>query len=73
MRFHQSKDTSVITDIPVTFRSEVFTNANLTNLDLQIAVALKQFEECIDAFQKNGSGWVAHDLLNITLSKFTCF
>ena len=69
MRFHQAKDPSIITDLPVTFRSEVFPLTNVIKLDIQIAVALKQFGEFIDAFQKNGSGWVAHDMKNITLSE----
>ena len=54
--FHQSKDPSIITEHPVSFRSEVFTALNMDKFDLHLKVAMMQFQKQVEEFQKNGSG-----------------
>ena len=54
--FHQSKDPSIITDVPVNFRTEVFPALNLEKLDLHNTIAMKQFQKRIY--------WVIYRVLN---------
>ena len=70
MVFHQSKDTSILTDPPVSFRSEVFTALDVEKLDLHIKVAMQQFQHQIEEFQRNGSGWVIDHFINIDIGEF---
>ena len=65
--FHQSKDPSIITDVPVNFRTEVFPALNLEKLDLHNTIAMKQFQQRIDEFQRNGSGWVLNHFINVDI------
>ena len=70
MIFHQSKDTSILTEPPVTFRSEVFTALNSESLNLHEKVAIQQFNQRIDEFQLNGSGWVIDHFISMDIGKF---
>lgn len=69
MIFHQSKDPSILTDVPVSFRSEVFTALNMDKFDLYLKVAMMQFQKQVDEFQKNGSGWVLNHFINLDIGK----
>lgn len=69
--FHQSKDKSIVTDVPVSFRTEVFTALNMEKFDLHLKVTMKQLQQKIDQFQRNGSGWVLDHFINIDIGK-TC-
>ena len=73
MIFHQSKDNSIVTDPPVSFRSEVFTALNSEKLYLHTNVAMKQFNKQIDEFKRNGSGWVINHFINLDIGKLFSF
>ena len=63
MIFHQGKDPSIITEHPVSFRSEVFTALNMDKFDLHLKV-----KEQVEEFQ-NGSGWVLNHFINMDIGK----
>jgi len=67
--FHQSKNPSIFTDVPVSFRSEVFSALDDSKLELHNRVTIKQLHEQIDLFQRNGSGWILDHFLNIDIGK----
>ena len=69
MIFHQSKNTSILSDPPVSFRSEVFAALDFRKLDLHLQVALNQFEHQIEEFQRNGSGWAIDHFVNVDIGK----
>ena len=69
MVYHQSKDPSIVTEPPVSFRSEVFTALNMENVDLHCKIAMEQFQKQVDEFQKNGSGWVLDHFINLDIGK----
>jgi len=69
MVFHQSKDTSILTDVPVSFRSEVFSALDDSKLELHNRVAIKQLHQQIDQFQRNGSGWILDHFINVDIGK----
>jgi len=65
MVFHQSKDASILTDVPVSFRSEVFSALDDSKLELHNRIAIKQLHEQIDLFQR--SGWILDHFLNVDI------
>ena len=67
--FHQSKDPSIITEPPASFRSEVFTALNMDKFNLHLKVAMMQFQKQIEEFEKNGSGWILNHFINIDIGK----
>ena len=71
MNFCKSASPAVKTDPVVTFCSEVFKSINSQELNYQFHVGYNQILLQIDAFQRNGSGWVADHLQHLDLG--TCF
>ena len=69
LNFCQSKDVSVVTDPPVTLRSEVYTALNDHELDIQFKMVYNQLVKLIDEFQRNGSGWIVDHFLTIDLGE----
>ena len=67
--FHQGKDPSILTDPPISFRSEVFTALNSEKFHLNAKVAAQQFQQQIDQFQRNGSGWVINHFIDMDIGK----
>ena len=67
--FHQSKDPSIITEPPVSFRSEVFTALNTDKFNLHLKVAMMQFQKQLEEFERNGSGWVLNHFVNMDIGK----
>ena len=67
MLFVKAANPSVITRPPIFFESEPFTSTSGDALGLQLQVALNQLTHDIDGFERNGSGWVIHHILEIDI------
>ena len=70
LNFHQSADTSVLTEPPVVFNSEPVEVLATTDIDEVLNVIFDNLLKQIDEFQERGSGWVLHELLRIDLHTF---
>ena len=68
--FHQSKDPDNLTDPPVSFRSEVFTALNMDKFEIHTKFAFQQFQQQIETFERNGSGWVLDHFINLDIGKY---
>ncbi|XP_066914127.1 uncharacterized protein [Clytia hemisphaerica] len=67
--YHQAKDPSHITNPPVIHTSNVYTFLDDdTMIPEQIESALKRIIDKIEAYERNGSGWVVDQLLSIDLA-----
>ena len=58
--FCQSKDSTQITDPPVTFRSEVQTLLQTTHTEKQLKLIFNHLVDEFQRFERNGSGWVVN-------------
>ena len=67
MLFVKAANPSVITRPPIFFESEPFTSTSGDALSLQLQVALNQLTHDIDGFERNGSGWTIHHILEIDI------
>ena len=70
LTFHQASDETDITDPAVTLRSKVFiVQQSSTDLEQKVNAAMEEIKELIDEFERNGSGWVLHQLQYLDLGK----
>ena len=63
MLFVKAANPAVITHPPIFFESEPFASTSGDSLSLQLEVALNQLTHQIDGFERNGSGWTIHHIL----------
>ena len=70
LSFHQASDEDDVTDPPVTLRSNVFVvQHHSTDIVEKVNDALNEIKQLIDDFERNGSGWVLHQLHYLDLGK----
>ena len=70
LTFHQASDENDITDPAVTLRSDVFiVQSSSTDIEQKVNTAMEEIKKLIDDFEKNGSGWVLHQLQYLDLGK----
>ena len=70
LSFHQANDESNVTDPAVTLRSNVFiVQPTATDAGEKVDAAMEEIKQLIDDFEKNGSGWVLHQLHYLDLGK----
>ena len=69
LMFHQSKDIEILTDPPVTFRTDAYTSLNMENVNTSLESTYKKFIVDIEGFQQRGSGWVLDHFIYIDIGK----
>ena len=65
--FHQAKDETILTDPPVSFRSEVFTMLHTDSFEKNIQKCLTFITNNMENFEKNGSGWIIDSFIVLDL------
>ena len=65
--FHQAKNETILTDPPVSFRSEVFTKLHKDSFEKNIQKCLTFLTNNIENFEKNGSGWIIDSFIALDL------
>ena len=69
--YHQAKDPNHLSDPPAFHSSNVYVFLNEeSNIEDQVESAFKKITSDIDAYERNGSGWVVDQMLSIDLGKY---
>ena len=69
---YKSVDPDVVTDPPTVFNTDMVVGLIGSNYDDYLKAAFENVMQQIDEFQRNGSGWVLDQFLELDVSIVTC-
>ena len=70
LNFQKANDPAVITEPSVVFRTEVFTSANVEDIDAISHAVYNELTQKIHDYQANGSGWVVDQFIDVDLGEY---
>ena len=70
LNFQKANDLAVITEPSVVFRTEVFTSANVEDIDAISHAVYNELTQKIHDYQANGSGWVVDQFIDVDLGEY---
>ena len=69
---YKSVDRDVVTDPPAVFNTDMVVGLIGSNYEYDLKAAFENVMQQIDEYQRNGSGWVLDQFLELDVSIITC-
>ena len=67
MMYHKTVDTTILSDPPPLFPTEVFSALDMTKFGDHVKFAMQQLQQQMENFQRNGSGWIIDHFIHLDI------